>query len=260
MISSFVLAPLVLAAVWFGGSFFAVLLVVMAVISFWEWTAITGVAAQWLRIAGSAALAGGLFALHLGAVDWAIGLLAVPALVALALGFLRRDWLWAALGLLYAATPTAGMMLLRAGEGGLRAIVFIFLVVWASDIAAYFGGRAIGGPKLWPRVSPNKTWSGALSGLAAAAALGALVVGMTDMRSAVPALFVAAALSVASQGGDLLESALKRRFGVKDSGRIIPGHGGVLDRIDGLYGAAALAFLLAAVGLGGSILRLPAAG
>jgi phosphatidate cytidylyltransferase len=113
-------------------------------------------------------------------------------------------------------------------------------VVWVTDIGGYFAGRGIGGPKLWPRVSPKKTWAGAIGGFAAslavAAGFAALSLGRTGTM-----LVLGAVLSIASQLGDLLESAVKRRFGVKDSSNIIPGHGGLLDRLDGFVAAVVLA-------------------
>jgi phosphatidate cytidylyltransferase len=142
---------------------------------------------------------------------------------------------------------------------GWAAVLFVFLVVWATDIAAYFGGRYFGGPKLWPAVSPNKTWSGAASGLAAAIAAGGLMAWAAGVPRAGTCFVLAGVLSVASQAGDLFESGMKRRFEVKDSGRLIPGHGGVLDRVDGLLAAAAAAWVLAALGLGGALLALPRA-
>jgi phosphatidate cytidylyltransferase len=133
-------------------------------------------------------------------------------------------------------------------------VLFVLVVVWATDIGGYFGGRTIGGPKLWPRVSPKKTWSGAVAGVAAACAAGGLTVALTGVGNPVRGFLLAIPLSMVSQAGDLAESAVKRRFGVKDSGHIIPGHGGVLDRVDGLFAAATLAWLIAALGMGGEIL------
>jgi phosphatidate cytidylyltransferase len=116
-------------------------------------------------------------------------------------------------------------------------------VVWCTDIGGYFAGRTIGGPKLWPRVSPNKTWAGAAGGfvLSLLVAAGFAMNGFGRMA---PLLLIAAALSVASQLGDLFESAVKRRFGVKDSSHIIPGHGGLMDRLDGYVAAVVLAAIL----------------
>jgi phosphatidate cytidylyltransferase len=179
-------------------------------------------------------------------------------LLSLLAGWRDRRLFWNGLGLVYVAVPCAAFIVLREAEpNGWAAILFIVLVVWVTDIAAYFGGRAIGGAKLWPRVSPGKTWSGAVTGLAAAVLAGGAIAWLTSAGGPALGMALAAPLSVATQAGDLLESAVKRRFGVKDSGHIIPGHGGILDRIDGLLGAAALAWLIAGLGIGGDILALP---
>jgi phosphatidate cytidylyltransferase len=123
---------------------------------------------------------------------------------------------------------------------GFVALILILLVVWVTDIGGYFAGRGIGGPKLWPRVSPNKTWAGAIGGFVAS-----LIVASTfaafGFGKVWPMLFLGAALSIASQLGDLFESAVKRHFGVKDSSHLIPGHGGLMDRLDGFVAAIVLA-------------------
>jgi len=135
---------------------------------------------------------------------------------------------------------------------GLVAILWMFAVVWLTDIAAYFAGRRFGGPKLWPRVSPKKTWSGFFGGLVAGVAAGGIVVlvagrfGVAAPVSFAIVVLLSAVASVLSQLGDLGESALKRRFGAKDSGVLIPGHGGVMDRLDGFWAAAALIGLVLA--------------
>jgi phosphatidate cytidylyltransferase len=217
IISSIVLVPVALAAVILGGLPFAAFVVLVGTIGFWEWTAIVRTAAP-----------------------------------------TSARFAWIGLGLLYVTIPCGALILLRLTEpAGWIAILFILVVVWATDIAAFFGGRFLGGPKLWPRVSPKKTWSGALSGLFAAMAAGGLTALLTRAGHPVTGVIIAIPLSIAAQAGDLLESSLKRKFDVKDSGRIIPGHGGVLDRVDSLFGAAALAWLIAALGLGGNILALP---
>jgi len=154
----------------------------------------------------------------------------------------RARWLTA--GAVYAGAAALCPIVLRAdADYGLVAIFFLFAVVWTTDIAAYFVGRIFGGPKLWPAVSPKKTWSGALGGLAGAI-IAAFVVASFAALSHGAAIVLAALLSVASQAGDLFESHLKRRFGVKDASHIIPGHGGVMDRLDGFIFAAALATLI----------------
>jgi phosphatidate cytidylyltransferase len=123
---------------------------------------------------------------------------------------------------------------------GFTALMFVLLIVWVTDIGGYFAGRGIGGPKLWPRVSPKKTWAGAIGGFTASLVVGAGFAAF-GLGKALPMLLLGAILSIASQLGDLFESAVKRRFGVKDSSHIIPGHGGLLDRLDGFVAAVVLA-------------------
>ncbi|MEQ8896723.1 MAG: phosphatidate cytidylyltransferase [Roseovarius sp.] len=128
------------------------------------------------------------------------------------------------------------------GQAGLAAILWLVAVVVATDVAGYFAGRSLGGPKFWPAVSPKKTWSGTIGGWVAAAIVGAIFAGPTGLGlSIVP---ISVFVSFASQMGDIAQSAVKRRTGVKDSSNLIPGHGGVFDRFDGLLGAAAIAILL----------------
>ncbi|HYA81663.1 MAG TPA: phosphatidate cytidylyltransferase, partial [Methylocystis sp.] len=157
--------------------------------------------------------------------------------------------LWAFGGVVYSGTLVVVLILLRGSEMGGVAIAWLFAIVWGSDVFAYFGGRLLGGPKLWPRISAGKTWSGTITGLFAGALLGLATaeIGTKGGASGVAVFFVSAAASAASQLGDLAESAIKRRFGVKDSSRLIPGHGGVMDRIDGFIFAAAFAAALGAV-------------
>ncbi len=175
---------------------------------------------------------------------WAGGLLYWLMLLA---GFTGVTWEWGSmcrwrpvplwLGLVYVALAFASLVLLRLY--GASAVFFVLVVVWSSDIGAYAVGRLIGGPRLAPSISPGKTWSGAAGGLAASIVLGGFMAGFT-----VGNLVVAALLGAVSQLGDLGESALKRRYGVKDSGHLIPGHGGLLDRLDGLMAASLVAGIL----------------
>ena len=206
-----------------------------------------------LRTASAAVLgAATLLGVWSGGIGWA----AVVGLGACALAaewavLTRHPWLGcvpavparAATGLAYLLPGCAALLWLRLDPvAGLRNTVFLLLVVWASDIGAYLVGRLVGGPKLAPAVSPGKTWSGGLGGLLAAVAVGACFGFGATIG---PAMAAAALVGVVSQAGDLAESAVKRGFGVKDSGRIIPGHGGLLDRVDGLIVAAPVAAGLA---------------
>jgi phosphatidate cytidylyltransferase len=139
----------------------------------------------------------------------------------------------------------AAPVLLRADPGyGIAAILLLFAIVWTTDIAGYFAGRAIGGPKLAPSISPKKTWSGAIAGLAGAMIVVVIAARFIPQTQIGALLAVAILLSVVSQAGDLAESAMKRHFGVKDSSQIIPGHGGVMDRLDGFWAAVVCAALI----------------
>jgi phosphatidate cytidylyltransferase len=152
---------------------------------------------------------------------------------------------WIGAGLIYAAAMFAAPVILRSDpEFGLMAIVLLFAIVWSTDIFGYFAGRSIGGPKLMPAVSPKKTWSGAIAGTLGAMIVAVLVAKLFGSFSMVAVAGVALMLSVCGQAGDLFESFVKRKFGVKDSSQIIPGHGGVMDRLDGFWAAAVAGCLI----------------
>lgn len=192
-------------------------------------------------IAVAAAYVGGIyftafFALAATAVLWEW-----TALVALA----SNRWIWMAAGVAYAGVLLLAPISLRVDDQfGFSAVLFIFAVVWATEVMAYFAGRAIGGPKLAPAVSPKKTWSGAIAGIVSAMIIAAIAARYVPGTHALALVAVAFVLSVSSQGGDLFESAIKRRFGAKDAGRLIPGHGGVMDRLDGFWAAALVAIVI----------------
>jgi phosphatidate cytidylyltransferase len=175
------------------------------------------------------------------------GALAVGVLASTAFTLLK-GWpkaKWAIAGCLYATVLFAGVVLLRlADEYGLAAIFFLFVVVWGADTGAYFAGRTIGGPKLAPRISPSKTWSGFCGGILSGILLGCLLLALLGVPLRPMHAAIAGALALASVAGDLFESFFKRRFGVKDSGHLIPGHGGFMDRLDGFIFAVALAMLI----------------
>lgn len=256
--SAIVLIPLALGSAYLGGVLFALFWLAAALVVLWEWNALLAPdKAIRLALAGTAALITATVALL---VDWpatAVIIVLVGAAVAGALAMTQRA-AWIAAGVPYAAAIVLAPVILRHDPAfGLAAIVLLFAVVWLTDIAAYFAGRLIGGPKLWPRVSPKKTWSGALAGTAAAI-LGGIAVGAA---AGVPRLFplaiVCFVLSVASQAGDLFESSLKRWVGAKDAGHLIPGHGGVMDRLDGFVAAA---FLAAVIGVARGGAAAPSSG
>jgi phosphatidate cytidylyltransferase len=235
-----VLIPLAVAIAYFGGWLWAALVTAAAIGLFVEWLSVVGLAsAVALAIRGGGALALGGICFAVGRID--------AALVVLAIGLLSVTWTaperrgWAAAGFCYAAAAEIASVLLRLDSvKGFAALMFVLVIVWVTDSGGYFAGRGIGGPKLWPSVSPKKTWAGAVGGFAASLAV-ACAFAAFDLGRTVPLLLAAAILSVASQLGDLFESAVKRRFGVKDSSHIIPGHGGLMDRLDGFVAAVVLA-------------------
>lgn len=239
-----VLIPLAIVSAWAGGWVWLCLVTVTAAGLYVEWLMIVDARRPVVMAAGLTALVGSAIWLGAGQIGVTYVLCAVGIAIAALLSPHRRGW--ATLGGMYAFVALVSSVLLRRDESfGFTALMFVLLVVWVTDIGGYVAGRGIGGPKLWPRVSPKKTWAGALGGFLAslAVAAGFASGGAGKM---LPLLLLAAGLTVASQLGDLFESAVKRRFGVKDSSQIIPGHGGLLDRLDGFVFAVALA---AAIGL-----------
>jgi phosphatidate cytidylyltransferase len=163
--------------------------------------------------------------------------------VRLVAGARQRGW-WLAAGILYAGITFVAPVGLRADPRyGLGALLFLFAIVWVTDVMAYLVGRLAGGPKLWPSVSPNKTWSGALGATAGALAVGCGTAAFGGL-ALIPIAILAVILSMVAQAGDLLESAVKRRFGAKDTGHLIPGHGGLMDRLDGFIAAALIAVVV----------------
>jgi phosphatidate cytidylyltransferase len=240
--AALVLAPLTIAVAYVGGLFWAALVTLVAIGLFLEWlTVVSAARAIRVTVSGSAALAIAGWYLAAGQINVSFAALAVGFAAVALLSPERRGW--SAAGFLYAAAALVASVLLRLDpDAGLVALIFVLLVVWVTDIGGYFAGRGIGGPKLWPRVSPKKTWAGALGGFAGSLVIAAGFAAF-GFGKPLPLLLLAAILSVASQLGDLFESAVKRRFGVKDSSHIIPGHGGLLDRLDGFVAAIVLAAL-----------------
>jgi phosphatidate cytidylyltransferase len=243
--SSLVLAPLAIGTAYAGGWLFSLFWGLAAVAIVWEWMSLID-PQHWRRAfaAGGLSLALALVLLGLNQVPAAMIVIGAGAVGSgLLVGAQRR--LWIASGVLYGGGFVTALTALRADpEWGLVAILFLFALVWTTDIAGYFAGRVLQGPKLWPRVSPNKTWSGALAGTLAAVIAAIVVAKLARLGHVWAIAALGGALSIVGQAGDLLESGIKRRFGVKDAGHIIPGHGGVMDRLDAFWAASVAAALL----------------
>ncbi len=244
VLSALVMAPVALCAVWFGGLWYCLFVVVVGVLMAWEWTGLTqnnpwsiqaAVLSGVVAAVGAAAFSSA--PVHLVSVF----IVGVVLCAGLALAQAQKP-VWAALAVPYICLPVATLIILRNDVVfGLEAVIWILLVVWATDVFAYFAGRSIGGPKLAPRASPNKTWSGLVGGIAGAALVGAVMAAVMNQESVVVLAVVSGLLAVIAQIGDIAESAMKRRFNVKDSSNLIPGHGGVMDRVDGVVTVVALA-------------------
>lgn len=266
VVSALVLGPLALFAAWMGGWVLAVVVGLAAAQMLAEWHRLTGEgsAAGWRFLAKLLLLACAVAACAVS--DWwlALGLIAAALPIA-AFTVYRRlaegdrpagtpaplptlvAAIWAMLGMLYIGVPALALLWLRAvPDIGLLSVLWLFAVVWATDTGAYVAGRSIGGPKLAPRLSPNKTWAGLLGGLAAAGLVGAVAaaVATTVATPMGPLVAFSVLVGLLAEIGDLVESAVKRYFGVKDAGTLIPGHGGVLDRLDSLLFAAPTAAIL----------------
>ncbi|MDP1868568.1 MAG: phosphatidate cytidylyltransferase [Bradyrhizobium sp.] len=240
VLAALVLAPAAIAIAYAGGFLWAALVTLAAIGLYVEWLMIVGAGREpRVTASGAAALAIGGICLAWGRIDTALVVLVVGLVAVALLSGERR--LWTMTGFLYAAAAELASVLVRLDPvKGFAALMLVLLVVWASDIGGYFAGRGIGGPKLWPRVSPKKTWAGAIGGFALSLGVAGGFAAF-GYGQAGPLLLLAAVLSIASQLGDLFESAVKRRFGVKDSSHIIPGHGGLMDRLDGFVAAIVLA-------------------
>ena len=242
VIAALVLAPLAIAIAWAGGPLWVALVTLASIGLYVEWLMIVGAGQERLTVAaGTAALVVSGVCMALGHHGYSLIVLVIgTAAVAVVSQRLRS---WSVIGFCYAAAAEFASALVRLdGTYGFIALIFVMLIVWVTDIGGYFAGRGIGGPKLWSRVSPKTTWAGAVGGFVASLAVAAGFAAF-DFGKMAPLLLLGALLSVVSQLGDLFESAVKRRFGVKDSSQIIPGHGGLLDRLDGFVAAIVLAAL-----------------
>ncbi len=235
-LSAALLAPAALACIWFGAGAWTALMAVAAGGLAYEWVMLCH-ERPW-RVPGIVVPASVLLAGLVAVLDrerWALAVLGLGAGLAWLLAGRRA----LGAGVIYIGLASVALIWLRGdGAVGRANVLFLVVVVWASDIGAYAAGRVFGGPKLAPAISPGKTWAGAVGGLLAAMLVGEAAGHALGPAAPGRAALVAGVLGVAAQAGDLLESAIKRHFGVKDSGRLIPGHGGLLDRLDGLLTAA----------------------
>jgi phosphatidate cytidylyltransferase len=248
-VSAVVLAVPVVAVAFIGSPVFEATVIAAAAVLVWEWCRLCA-GGSWHRVfavACSAVLA----ALAVGSLVGlgpAVALLAVGAAALLAMTSGR---LWPSVGPLYIGLPCLAILWLRDDpEHGRATVLWLLAVVWSFDIGAYAVGRLVGGPKLAPALSPNKTWAGLIGGLAAAVVAGGAAAAVGDVTPVAPWILASFVVGAVAQGGDLFESWAKRRFGVKDASRLIPGHGGLLDRVDGLMAASLASALIAAAGNG----------
>jgi len=257
ILSALVLAPIAVGAVWFGSPWLPILTAIAAAGMAWEWARLCR--GGRVGTTGAVLIAAVLVAIIV-AVTAGIG----PAIAVAAIAAAVVFWIaarehepeprWFALGLLWIALPCVLLLWLAHAEGaGRLTLLWIFAIVWATDIGAYMVGRRIGGPLLAPHWSPRKTWAGIIGGAGCAALAGWATAGMLGLSSALPLVLASAGLAIVEQFGDLAESVAKRRFGVKDSSGLIPGHGGLLDRLDGLLAVIPAVALLTLIG-GGSVL------
>ena len=249
-----VLVPVALFAAWMGGVLFSAFIALVGVITALEWTAMVAKGDKKQQYAHILAAIIASFAPFIPfETPILLALAAITVIWALSIVMAMRQTInkWLVFGVPYIALPMLALILLRAdngvnGSAGLIAIVVVFASVWTADTLAYFFGRSFGGPKLMPTVSPNKTWSGFYGAVLGGLLATVLVFYFAGLNNLLAAAFIGAAIGGLEQGGDLYESAAKRKFGIKDSGTIIPGHGGVLDRVDGLMAAAVAAWAFGA--------------
>lgn len=279
ILSALVLAPIAIAAAWFGSPWLAIVAAIAGAVMAWEWAGLcraggggragangvgaSGVGASGVVLIGAvlAAIGAAVAAEAAGGIAPAIGVSLLGAAIVFGAARLAQDRepRWLALGALWIAVPCVLLLWLARIDGAGRfTVLWIFAIVWATDIGAYAIGRRLGGPLLWPRWSPRKTWAGLIGGAGCAALAGwgtariLMYIDPLGISSVLPLVLVSAGLAIVEQFGDLAESVAKRRFGVKDSSGLIPGHGGLLDRLDGLLAVVPAVALLTLIG-GGSV-------
>ena len=243
--SALVLVPIAIGTAYLGGWPFAVFWGLAAMGVLWEWISLVARSDhRTVLMTGGASLALAVALVATGHLLAAVIVLAISTLGVAALA--PAKWrTWIAAGVPYAGALGVAPVALRSdSEDGFLAVIFLFAIVWTTDVVAYFSGRAIGGPKLMAQVSPKKTWSGAIGGTLAAVIVAFVLAKAMALSGMFAIAMLAVVLSICAQGGDLFESFLKRRFGAKDSGHLIPGHGGLMDRLDGFITASVVAALI----------------
>jgi phosphatidate cytidylyltransferase len=245
--SALVLIPAVIACAWFGGSWFKGFVLLLSGLMAHEWASMVHPKNPLQYILHMGAAACGTVLPDLVGFEYALlvilGLAVVSGLMVSVARYTASKWSY--FGIFYVGFPALAFVLLRGDpDYGFAAILWIFLIVWSADTLAYFAGRIIGGPKLAPSISPKKTWAG-LGGAVAGSALVSIIFAYVTQLNGIWALAIlAACLALVEQAGDLFESSLKRFHGVKDAGGLIPGHGGIIDRVDGLIAVAVAAALI----------------
>ena len=243
-VSAMILAPIAVGAAWLGSWPFAVFWLIAALLVLWEWIHLVAGPGHKLMFSASGSALAVAALVEFRDRPIAAGLLIVLGGIAALIFAQRGRRVWIVAGIGYSGMMLLSPLLLRIDpDYGFLAIVLLFAVVWATDIVAYFVGRAIGGPLLCPSVSPKKTWSGAVGGAVGAMAAAVAIAHLFGANRLVFAV-LGLLLSVVAQLGDLLESWIKRHFGAKDASHLIPGHGGVMDRLDGFWAAALVACLV----------------
>ncbi|MFN0194552.1 MAG: phosphatidate cytidylyltransferase [Aestuariivirga sp.] len=245
--SAAILVPFVLLDVWAGGGWFRLMVALLAVLMAYEWTAIVHRSSPTqFALHAAAAIAGAVIPEDSGAT---IAITAIIVLTLLGAGVTRFKGtpltLWSISGIPYVGLSAVALVVLRDGGAlGVWAVLWVMAIVWSADTFAYFAGRILGGPKLAPAISPKKTWAGLGGAMAGAAAASLIFTAAAGLGAGAILAFIALGLALVEQAGDLFKSAMKRQYGVKDTGHLIPGHGGVIDRVDGLVAVAMAAAVL----------------
>ncbi|MGI9521768.1 MAG: phosphatidate cytidylyltransferase [Hyphomicrobiaceae bacterium] len=247
LLSAFAMAAVALAMLWLGSYWFLCLVAGIGGAMSWEWTrAVRGVSFDVGLIIQILSLTLAILVVTSSGLLPACAVLCAGAMILFA-WCPRSDRLMSAIGIFYVGLPAIALVSLRSDpEFGFAAVLLVLVSIWSHDTFAMIVGRVLGGPKLWPGLSPNKTWTGVIGGVTASACAGAVFGQFYDAASTLQLTAIGLALGVAGLAGDLIESAFKRRYGLKHASDLIPGHGGVMDRLDGVVIAAIVAMAIGA--------------